>query len=203
MGNGSEPGTLTEPAFGAPSSRVVGLAGALLTAFAASWHLSPVQIAASGVLGGIMAAIAAEDLRRFRVPDLLNLAAALAGLLAVWASVPSFLTLDAATELGGAALSALLCGGALFLMREAFFRFRGVDGLGLGDVKLAAAGGIWLGGELFATAIMLAAFGALAFVAARTVVEGPWPRTRRIPFALYLAPAIWICWFGSLVLPAV
>ncbi|MDQ3560170.1 MAG: prepilin peptidase, partial [Pseudomonadota bacterium] len=83
----------------------------------------------------------------------------------------------------------------LFLLREAFFRLRGVDGLGLGDVKLAAAGGIWLGWELFATAIMLAAIGALAFVATRTILEGPWPRTRRIPFALYLAPGIWVSWF--------
>ena len=183
---------------GARSSLAVGFAGAGLGALAGAWRLPPSEIAFSAVLAGIMAGIAAEDLRRFRVPDVANLAAGAAGLLAAGLSGRS--AGDATAALGGAALSALLCGGALFLVREAFFRLRGVDGLGLGDVKLAAAGGIWLGAELFATAVMIAAFGALAFVAIRTAVEGPWPPTRRIPFALYLAPAIWLSWYGSLLL---
>ena len=54
-----------------------------------------------------------------------------------------------------ALLSGLLCGGALYLLREGFFRLRGVDGLGLGDVKLGAAGGLWLGWEFFAVAVLI------------------------------------------------
>lgn len=178
------------------SSFMVGLAAAALGAAAGAWVFAPAQIAASAALAGTMAAIAAEDFRRFRVPDALNMLAAVTGLAAVWAQA-QFVENDTFAALGSASLGAVLCGGALFLLREAFFRLKGVDGLGLGDVKLAAAGGIWLGWELFATAIMLAAFGALAFVATRTMVEGPWPRTRHIPFALYLAPGIWVSWFGA------
>jgi len=189
---------LTAGVPGARRSLLLGLAGAGIGALAGAFRLPPVEIAFSAVLAGIMAGIAAEDLQRFRVPDLANLAAVIAGVLAAFVSGRS--AGNATAAVGAALLSAALCGGALLLVREAFFRFRGVDGLGLGDVKLAAAGGIWLGAELFATAVMIAAFGALAFVAVRTVREGPWPASRRIPFALYLAPAIWVCWYGSRLL---
>jgi len=180
---------------GERSSLIIGLGAAALAAAAGAWVFAPAQIAASAVLAATMGAIAAEDFRRFRAPDALNMFAAVAGLVAIVGIRSQSGSAEVVAALGSAIVGAMLCGGALFLVREAFFRLRGVDGLGMGDVKLAAAGGIWLGWELFATAVMLAAIGALAFVAARSIVEGPWPRTRRIPFALYLAPAIWACWF--------
>jgi len=180
---------------GERSSLIIGLGAAALAAAAGAWVFAPAQIAASAVLAATMGAIAAEDFRRFRAPDALNLFAAVAGLVAIVGIRSQSGSAEVVAALGSAIVGAVLCGGALFLVREAFFRLRGVDGLGMGDVNLAAAGGIWLGWELFATAVMLAAIGALAFVAARSIVEGPWPRTRRIPFALYLAPAIWACWF--------
>lgn len=140
-----------------------------------------------------MAAIAAQDLRRFTVPDSLNLAAALAGFAGVWLEAGSA-GLDPTLQVALAGLNMLLCGGALFILREAFFRLRGVDGLGLGDVKLAATAGIWLGWERFALALLIAAAAALIVVALRRWREGDWPRERRIPLALYLAPAVWAVW---------
>jgi leader peptidase (prepilin peptidase)/N-methyltransferase len=127
-----------------------------------------------------------------RVPDLWNVLAALGGLVVVvfdaWA-------VDAGLPagLGHAALSALLCGGAFFLLREAFFRLRGVEGLGFGDVKLAATGGIWLGWELFPLAVVVAAFVAILWVVAVVLIARAWERQRKIPFAAFLAPSIWIC----------
>ena len=171
------------PAIAAGAGLVGGLAAAPLG--------DPLQIAASAVLGGTMAAIAAEDFRRFRVPDSWNFLAALAGLLTVWLAAGS----DALAALGAAALHGALCGGALWLLREAFLRLRGIDGLGLGDVKLAATGGIWLGWQGFPYAVMLAALSALATVALFSRLHGAWPRQRKIPFALHLAPAIWACWY--------
>lgn len=152
------------------------------------------QAMASAVLAIIMGAIAAGDIRAFRVPDALNLAAGAAGAGAAWLGMGAGAS-ERLPSLGAAALGALLCGGALLALREAFFRLRGADGLGLGDVKLAAAAGAWLGWRLFPFAVLFAAFGALVFVALWTAARGPWPRTQRIPFALYLAPAIWIVWY--------
>ena len=164
---------------------------ALLGGLAAAPLGDPRQIAASAVLAAAMAAIAAEDFRRFRVPDSWNFLAALAGLATVWLAARS----GALAALGAAALHGALCGGALWLLREAFLRLRGIDGLGLGDVKLAATGGIWLGWQGFPYAVMLAALSALATVALFTRLHGAWPRQRKIPFALHLAPAIWACWY--------
>ena len=182
------------PALVAWPLSAIAAGAALLAGLVAAPLGDPLQIAASAVLGGAMAAIAAEDFRRFRVPDSWNLLAALAGLLTVWLAARSAGS-DALAALGAAALHGALCGGALWLLREAFLRLRGVDGLGLGDVKLAATGGIWLGWQGFPYAVMLAALSALATVALFSRLHGAWPRQRKIPFALHLAPAIWACWY--------
>lgn len=183
---------------GSRSALAAGAAAALVGAAAGAALPEPFRIVASAVLAGLMGAIAAEDRRRFTVPDALNALAALAGLAAVWLAARSA-GLDPLPSLGGALLQMGLCGGALYLLREAFFRLRNVDGLGLGDVKLAGAAGIWLGWELFAVAVLVAATGALVFVASRRRLDGDWPRERRIPLALYLAPSIWVVWFFAQV----
>ncbi len=184
------------PAASRPTAAAAGLAAALIGALAGLRLGGPVQIASSAVLAGAMGAIAAEDLRRFRVPDALNLIAAAAGLASVLAEA-SAAGADLPSAALRAAIGALACGGALYILREAFFRLRGIDGLGFGDVKLGAVGGLWLGWELFAVAILLAAIGALIFVGVSTATHGPWPRDRRLPLALYLAPAIWLSWYVS------
>jgi leader peptidase (prepilin peptidase)/N-methyltransferase len=158
--------------------------------------LPPGDIAASAALGGAMSAIAAEDVRRLRVPDGVNAFAAIVGLATIWTEARSA-GQDSLAVLGAAALAAALCAGALYIVREAFYRLRGFDGLGFGDVKLGATAGIWLGWEQFPFAVLIAATGALAYVAWRTVADGAWPKDRRIPFAAFLAPAIWLCWLLS------
>ena len=178
------------------SSLVAGTAGAVTGGIAAALLLAPPYVAGSAVLGGAMAAIAAEDIRRLRVPDSINLLAAAAGLAMAMAEAAGA---DANPLWGAAraALTAVLCGGGLYLVRELFYRLRGFDGLGFGDVKLGATAGIWLGWDLFPLAILVAAAGALAFVGIRIAAEGAWPKDRRIPFAAFLAPAIWLCWLLS------
>jgi leader peptidase (prepilin peptidase)/N-methyltransferase len=156
----------------------------------------PFGIAASAILAAATGMIAAEDFRHFRVPDPLNAFLAGAGLAVAWLAVWA----ENADALGAflqALLQMALCGGALLALREAFFRMRGVDGLGLGDVKLGAAAGAWIGAQGFALAVLGAAVAALAFVAIQHRRHGVWAAERKIPFAFYLAPAIWACWFMS------
>ena len=173
-------------------------AGGLLGALAAAGIGGPLPMTTSAALAGAMSAIAVEDYRRFRVPDSWNLFAAAAGLFSVWLAGSSVGS-DPFAALAWAVRDGALCGGALLFVREAFLRLRAVDGLGLGDVKLAATGGIWLGWQGFPNAIMLAAASALVYVALCRSLGGGWPRERKIPFALHLAPAIWLVWyFGQL-----
>ena len=175
-------------------SLAVAAISALVGAIAGASLVGPYQLAASVFLAGLMGPIAFVDFREFRVPDILNLSAALGGLVVV-ALDASWLAIDVLPALGSAVLSMLVCGGIFLVLREAFFRLRDYEGLGFGDVKLAATGGVWLGWQDFPLAVLVAAVGAIVLVAVASVAgRGAWSRERKIPFATFLAPAIWCCW---------
>lgn len=95
------------------------------------------------VLGalGLLVALSVIDLRHGILPNELVLGLACAGL--IFHSCLMFKFLDVQDM----AIGALIGGGILFLIREAANRWYDEDTLGLGDVKLMAAGGIWLGPE--------------------------------------------------------
>lgn len=175
-----------------------GLAPAIVSALlgaavGAGFLAYPHQIAASAFLAGAMGAIAVEDIRRMRVPDAWNLPAALGGFIVV-ALEARTTGLAPFSALGHSVVSLILCGGIFYLLRQIYFRLRGVEGLGLGDVKLAATGGIWLGWEIFPAVVTLAAIGAIVFVAVAAAIQRGWPREAKIPFGAFLAPAIWAVW---------
>jgi leader peptidase (prepilin peptidase) / N-methyltransferase len=177
-------------------SSIAAAAAVLIGADAGATLPEPYQIAASAFLAGTMGAMAFEDVRSMRVPNVWNAVAATGGFVVVIIEAWR-LGFDLLGAIGWAALSAVICGGVFFLLRELFFRLRGVEGLGFGDVKLAATGGVWLGWELFPVAVSVAAIGAIAWVAVAAAVSRSWPRERKIPFAAFLAPAIWIAWVYS------
>lgn len=181
------------PVSGRQSSIAAAAVAAPIGAAVGATLAEPYQIAASAFLACCMGVIAFEDVQRLRVPNAWNALAAIGGfavaLVEAWR-----LNADLLGALGWAALSAIVCGGVFFLLRELFFRLRGMEGLGLGDVKLAATGGVWLGWELFPVAVSVAAIGAIAWVATAAILSRSWPRDRKIPFAAFLAPAIWIAW---------
>jgi leader peptidase (prepilin peptidase)/N-methyltransferase len=166
------------------------LAGA--AAVAASIALVP---GIAGWLGAglalAMLAIAAIDARRFIIPDPLNATGLALGLLHAAAVGEG----GVVSALGAAALR----GGALALMflalRALYLRLRGRQGIGLGDVKLAAVAGVWLGWIAMPIAIEIAALSALAIYATRHfILRRPVHAGTRLPFGLFFAPAIWLGW---------
>jgi leader peptidase (prepilin peptidase) / N-methyltransferase len=178
--------------------RVVGAAGATAgvcgvgIAGVSFYVLSPGTALVSCLLGWAMLAIALVDAQRFTIPDVLSLPAIPAGLLASgymldpWSS--ELVSLDHAigTCLGGA---------VFWLVREAYWRLRGREGLGLGDVKLAAAGGAWIGWEHLADMVLLSAAAALSFAIALAALRGGrLSAAERLPFGTFLAPSIWVVW---------
>jgi leader peptidase (prepilin peptidase)/N-methyltransferase len=142
-------------------------------------------------LAFIMLAVAVIDGRRFVIPN--GLVAAGFGLGLVHAGVadwPSVIEAVALAAFRGALLAAIF-----LAIRIGYRRVRGREGIGLGDVKLAAVAGAWLGWQAIALAIEIAALSALAVYALRQWVLGrPMRRTNRLPLGLFLAPAIWLCW---------
>jgi leader peptidase (prepilin peptidase) / N-methyltransferase len=158
----------------------------------------------AGLLGGALAvtmmAIALVDARRFIIPDQLVLVGLALGLADAW-----FVQAEASAL--WTAMVALLRGlglaTAFWLLRAGYLRLRGHEGIGLGDVKLAAVAGLWLDLTAIALAIEIAAVAALSAVLIRAARGKRIRRTMPVPFGLFFAPAIWIAWLlERSVLPA-
>ncbi len=77
-------------------------------------------------------------------------------------------------------------GGLLFAIGEAYYRLRGVEGLGMGDVKMLAMIGAFLGWQLALVTLMLASFGgAVLGVALLATRRGTMQAA--LPFGTFLA----------------
>jgi len=149
-----------------------------------------------GALGLLMAAVAVIDARSFVIPDRLTLAAFTLG-LANAASESSGAILE---DIADAAARGILLALAFYMLRAAYFRLRRRQGIGLGDVKLAAAAGAWLDWTLIPIAIEIAALTALAGYALRQCFKNSSLEPgAKLPFGLFFAPAIWLCWLAAAV----
>ena len=146
--------------------------------------------AAGAALAALALAIAVVDRRALIIPDSLNALAFAAGMAAAALAAPG--------EAGGAILRAFLRAavmfGAFFAFRAAYRRLRGFDGLGLGDVKLAAVAGVWLDWSDLPVAVEIAALAALAAAFVGRLGGKDLDLRAKLPFGAFFAPAIWLCW---------
>jgi leader peptidase (prepilin peptidase) / N-methyltransferase len=143
----------------------------------------------SGLLAGLAIWIAWVDLERLVIPDLANVAVAALGLAFILLETPAGALVE---EFSDALIRAIAAGGLLFVVRFAFQRFAGKEGLGLGDVKLMAAGAIILTWASLPYALVLAPVAAILVVVLRGIRQGTWlDRETEIPFGAFLAPGIW------------
>jgi leader peptidase (prepilin peptidase)/N-methyltransferase len=97
-----------------------------------------------------------------------------------------------------AAFRAIAVAVPLLALMAGYRRWRGRDGLGLGDIKLAGVAGAWLGFVTIFAVIELAALSALgAYVVNGYLRRRPLKATAFLPFGAFLAPAIWIGWLAE------
>jgi leader peptidase (prepilin peptidase)/N-methyltransferase len=89
-------------------------------------------------------------------------------------------------SLGGAGLGALAGGGSLWLVGEIWKRLRGVDAMGLGDVKMMLGVGAVLGWRLSILAIFLAAFSGAVVGVALVARQKNKDLQTQIPFGIFL-----------------
>jgi leader peptidase (prepilin peptidase)/N-methyltransferase len=134
------------------------------------------------LLGWWLLLLGAIDRRTGLLPDMLTLPLVLAGLLAGLFEPGGPPLPDRAI---GAAVGWLLFAGLAFAYR----RLRGRDGLGLGDAKLLAAGGAWLGWQALPWVVLIGAGAALAATLAAS--RGEVSRHAAIAFGPWLALGIW------------
>jgi leader peptidase (prepilin peptidase)/N-methyltransferase len=155
-----------------------------------------------GLLGAslalLMGAIAIADFRHFIIPNAATAPACILGLIHSVVSDPPLVI----EPLMFAALRGVVLALMFFALREIHGRLRGREGIGLGDVKLAGVAGVWLDWLTIPLAIEVAALTGLAVYLVTRITSGqPMHGTNRLPFGLFLAPAIWAAWLFETMLP--
>jgi len=105
---------------------------------------------------------------------------------------------DMAVSFVGALIGALVGGGSLWLMGEAWKRLRGVEAMGLGDVKMMFMVGAYLGWRLTILTIFLGALSGSIIGIVLTVREGRKDLQSLLPYGVYLGiGSIVALFFGS------
>jgi leader peptidase (prepilin peptidase) / N-methyltransferase len=154
--------------------------------------MHPSSITLTLGLGCVLATLILFDLRYRWLPDQLTLPLIAIGVL-VGSLIGDGMWLTLAALVGA--------GGSAWLIGEGFYRLRGVDGLGGGDMKLMAAIGAWCGPQMTPLVIAFAAISALVIeVTIQGLRHGRLDATRRIPFGVYLAGAFWCAWLAQATL---
>lgn len=166
-------------------------AAAGLGAAVTSMALLPLPAAAfAAALALLGLFIALVDIEEMIIPDAATMAVLVLGLALTLLEAPSGERLSA---LADALLRAVAIGALLYALRFFYQRLKAVEGLGLGDVKLAAAAGPWLAWPTLPFAIAVAATAALVTTLVRAALIRKRPQWRQeLPFGAFLAPAIWV-----------
>jgi leader peptidase (prepilin peptidase)/N-methyltransferase len=140
------------------------------------------------LLGWALLALAAIDIAHFILPDALTLPLIAAGLT---------LTIPDLAQLQSHALGAAIGFLAFAGINLAYRALRGRDGLGLGDAKLLAAAGAWLGWPALPPVVLLAALTALVWIGLAALRGKKAELTTRVPFGPFLALGFWISWLAT------
>jgi len=169
-----------------------------------SWRYPAIELAALGIaiwslavtpgllawatagLGWSLLTLALIDMRHLILPDEITLPLIPAGLAVTWALDSDRLPHHAA----GAAAGFVF----VVVLRWAYARVRGREGIGLGDAKLLAAAGAWVSWHGLSGIVLIAAAMALAGHVICSVLFQRRELTNEIPFGPYLAAGLWLTW---------
>ncbi|WP_237154325.1 prepilin peptidase [Oryzibacter oryziterrae] len=159
-------------------------------AVALSWvGVSTALVAGTALLMLIALQIVWQDMLTLTIADGASLALAIVGVtLRLQAGLGIGFPLK--DEIVVIAIEAGATFAVLFGLREYWYRRRGFDGLGLGDVKLAAAGAATLGAPALSAALLMASLAGLATFGALRLWRGPAALSSKLAFGALLAPAI-------------
>jgi leader peptidase (prepilin peptidase)/N-methyltransferase len=143
--------------------------------------------------GWCLLALAATDLKFYLLPDFLTLPLIPAGLFAAWFFEPSSLP----AHLIGAAAGYFF----VIALRVLYRLVRGREGMGLGDAKLLAATGAWLGWTALPSVLVLGSLAGLLFALWSKVRGDTFSLTNPVPFGAFLCLGAWVVWlYGPLTI---
>ncbi|MGI9500249.1 MAG: prepilin peptidase [Geminicoccaceae bacterium] len=166
---------------------------AIAVALSAAFVLSGWLLILSVGLGWSLLALAVIDHRHLVLPDGLTLPLIPAGLAVAYMIEPGLLK----AHIIGGAVGLLVFLGIAWLYRY----LRGREGLGMGDAKLLAGAGAWLGWPALPGVVLLAAVSALCITFLRILSGDRMAINGELPFGGHLAFSFWASWLiGPLTL---
>lgn len=174
-----------------PNLAVLLSAGSAVALISALSLPLPVAIASS-LLGALMIAGAEVDARTYLLPDTVTWGGITLGILSAPVLNPFEPWLSAGAAVARAACTAL----ALVLLRWGYGWLRSREGLGFGDVKLAAAVGAWLPLACIPFCFALATCTALVTVMLGRLRGESFDATAKLPFGTFLCPALWLVFYA-------
>jgi leader peptidase (prepilin peptidase) / N-methyltransferase len=141
------------------------------------------------LLIAILVPIAWVDFRHHIIPDKLNAALFVGGCVALWVT--------GQPPIIDALLGFVLAAVVFLAVRFAYKSLRGIEGLGLGDVKFFAASGVWVGATGLPWLTLFAAISGLVFALAVSLVFGNIGHKTRLAFGPHLAIGMLATWIAK------
>jgi leader peptidase (prepilin peptidase) / N-methyltransferase len=145
------------------------------------------------LLGWILIALFAFDLAMFVLPDFLTYSLLVIGLAISLNSGP-----DSMVESAAGAVAGALC---LLLVKYSYRLATGREGLGMGDVKLFAAAGAWVGPGGLPQVLLIASLLGLSYAGIQLRRPVRAMALEKVPFGAGLCLALWFTWIFGPVLP--
>lgn len=140
---------------------------------------------ATFVLIALLVAVAVIDLRTLRIPDLLNALVAASGFGA---------TLFLGRSVLDSAIGVVAGYAAMWGVSAGYRAVRGQDGVGMGDAKLLAGAGAWLGWMGLPFVVLIASSVGLAWVALRRLAGRTISMRDALAFGPFLCVGILVVW---------
>jgi leader peptidase (prepilin peptidase)/N-methyltransferase len=142
------------------------------------WQYGPGPLLVQRLLFGcVLIVLFAIDLEHHLLPNVITLPALVVGFAFSFVTEPGWVASLIGIAVGG---------GILFVIAEAYFRIRGEEGLGMGDVKMLAMIGAFLGWKLTLVTLMMASF-AGTIVGIAVIASGRGGMKFALPFGTFLA----------------
>jgi leader peptidase (prepilin peptidase)/N-methyltransferase len=167
--------------------------GSVIVGFISAISLPWSVAVAATALGVLMIAGADIDARSYLLPDEITLGGFASGIFAAPAINPSEPLWCCVEAVARAAATAL----ALAIVRWCYAKWRGREGLGFGDVKLAAAIGAWLPLPAIPVCFALATGSALLWVVFARLRGNAIYATMKLPFGAFICPALWVVFYAT------
>ena len=142
------------------------------------WYYGPSLLLAQRLLFGcVLIVLFAIDLEHHLLPNVITLPAIAIGFIFSFFTEPGWVASLIGIGLGG---------GLLFAVAEAYYRIRKEEGLGMGDVKMLAMIGAFLGWKLTIVTLMMASFTG-TLVGIGVLASGRGGMKFALPFGTFLA----------------